>query len=252
MYSPTMNQSHWICLQSWVPVRASRSATSEMVSSLIFGETCVVLSDDDGWLQVRTGHDNYPGFISKSNLLPLDGYKDLLWQLVVEPFSYLRHQSKVILLSPGSRIPSNGLITIEGEEYQWVSGLNGRRVTDLFTQAKWFLNAPYLWGGRSIYGIDCSGFIQVLGKMSGLQMPRDASQQAMVGLRKLWQNRTPGDLCYFENEGGRITHVGLLLPDDQIIHASGKVRIDMVTPKGIIHNQTQQLTHKLSDIRSWS
>jgi cell wall-associated NlpC family hydrolase len=136
--------------------------------------------------------------------------------------------------------------------YQWVSGLGDKKIVNVLEHAKWFLNTPYLWGGRSIFGIDCSGFVQVLAQMAHLKMPRDAYQQALMGQRRMWQNKQVGDLAFFENDSGKINHVGIIFTPNTIIHASGKVRIDEFTPKGIVHSQTKELTHKLTDIRTWT
>ena len=82
-------------------------------------------------------------------------------------------------------------------------------------------------------------------------MPRDAYQQALCGNREMWDQRKPGDLAYFANADGKVTHVGILLDDDRIIHAYGKVRIDQLTANGIVNEQSGLLTHKLFDIRTW-
>lgn len=241
----------YICLQSWLPVRASNSSASEMVSSLLFGETCTMVGESDDWFQIKTDHDNYVGYVSKNNLVPFENYKHIVWKRVVEPYTYFICGQMIIQLSPGSLIPQNNEILIDGNHYYWRNGLGDKKIVNLLEHAQWFLNAPYLWGGRSIFGIDCSGFIQILGLMSGLAMPRDASMQVKMGQRKSWASRQTGDLCYFENSSGKITHVGLLITADKIIHASGKVRIDDITPNGIIHSISRENTHKLADIRTW-
>ena len=241
----------YICLQSWVPVRASNSSASEMVTSLLFGETCIAVGELDDWLQIRTNHDGYAGFIPKNYVCLLEKYTHIQWKIVTEPFTYMIHNQMVIQLSPGSRIPQNNKIMIDGNEYVWKNGLGDKTIVNLLEHAQWFLNTPYLWGGRSIFGIDCSGLIQVLGLMSNLKMPRDAFQQALCGARKTWSTRQAGDLCYFENISGKITHVGILISTERIIHASGKVRIDFINPEGIVNSQSNELTHKLADIRTW-
>lgn len=247
-----MFEVQYICLQSWAPVRGSESSASEMVTSLLFGETCTAIGEKNDWLQIKTNHDGYAGYIPKSYLVPFEAYSNVNWQVVLEPYTYLKSEFSVIQLSPGSKIPVSKIISIDGMAYQWVSGLGEKKIINVLEHAKWFLNTPYLWGGRSIFGIDCSGFVQVLAQMAHLKMPRDAYQQALMGQRRMWHNKQVGDLAYFENDSGKITHVGILFTPNTIIHASGKVRIDELTPKGIVHTQTKELTHKLIDIRTWT
>jgi len=113
-----------------------------------------------------------------------------------------------------------------------------------------FLNAPYLWGGRNLLGIDCSGFTQIVYKINGIPLDRDASQQALQGQTLSFiEESEAGDLAFFDDTEGNITHVGLLLEDHHIIHASGCVRIDRIDQSGIFNSETQSHTHKLRFIK---
>jgi hypothetical protein len=116
-----------------------------------------------------------------------------------------------------------------------------------------FLDTPYLWGGKSMFGIDCSGFVQQVFKMFGIPLLRDAYLQAEQGsLINTMEETRLGDLAFFHNEKGRITHVGIILENNQIVHASGKVRIDKFDAKGIINYETGERTHELHSMRRYS
>ena len=114
-----------------------------------------------------------------------------------------------------------------------------------------WLNSPYQWGGRTMFGVDCSGFVQVNFKMLGIGLQRDAWQQAQQGIviKKL-KDAAKGDLAFFDDRD-EIVHVGILLGPDKIIHASGKVRIDSIDKKGIINSDSNSRTHSLRAIRRY-
>ena len=116
--------------------------------------------------------------------------------------------------------------------------------------AQFYLNAPYLWGGRTFFGIDCSGFSQLVYKHLGVKIKRDAAQQAEEGrVVDFLQEAVPGDLAFFDNEHGKVTHVGIILDDLDIIHASGRVKVDRIDEQGIFCLDSQKYTHKLRIIR---
>ena len=118
----------------------------------------------------------------------------------------------------------------------------------VFSTALSFLNAPYLWGGKSILGIDCSGLVQLCFNICGTELPRDARMQAEIGEEISLKNAICGDLAFFKNKEGRINHVGILKDNSCILHASGKVKIDKINETGIL-NKSGEYTHQLSHLK---
>ncbi len=245
-----------ICLVSWVPLRKEPSSTSEMVSSLLFGETCTVVSQEGEWLSVLCDHDQYPGFIpekylaDESIILPENHVKWLNYGPVIArpvlPEEESENFNGPIILSPGSWVSSSGVLDIQGIEYYF------HATSTLFDSRKFlkqFINTPYLWGGRSIFGIDCSGLTQLYTAAQGISIPRDAYQQIELGQPVDFLEKQEGDLAFFQNKSGKITHVGIVLNGGQIIHASNQVRVDLLSKIGITHCNTQELTHELVEIR---
>lgn len=245
-----------ICLVSWVPLRKVPNSASEMVSCLLFGETCTVVSQEGEWLSVICDHDQYPGFIpekylaDESSILPENHVKLLNYGPVIARPVLSEEESEnlsgPLILSPGSWVSSSGVLDIQGNEFYF------HATSTLFDSRKFliqFINTPYLWGGRSIFGIDCSGLTQLYAAAQGISIPRDAYQQIEMGQPVDFLEKQEGDLAFFQNKSGKITHVGIVLNGGQIIHASNQVRVDQLSKIGITHSNTQELTHELVEIR---
>lgn len=241
------------------PVRRKPMHRKEMVSQLLFGETVKLLkANGDLWVKIRSLHDGYEGWMTNTLLQEVD--KDTANSIcafaTTDILSILSMGETQMNIPVGSSLPffENGKGKIGNVEYNFPGHYFKRDKqepgAELVKQltSKW-LNAPYLWGGRTPLGVDCSGFVQVIYKLMGIDLPRDAWQQAQEGksVKKFNEVQT-GDLVFFDNKED-IVHVGILLGNDQIIHASGKVRIDGIDKKGIMNAETGKRTLRLRAIR---
>lgn len=249
---------HGIINLSIVPLREEAAHRFQQVSQLLFGEGFTVLETQDQWLKIQTEQDGYIGWIQaiQSVLQDETGYENFKQkpiQLTHEPVTILRRNdtNSLLYLPAGSNLRGlkDGKFTIGNVEYELLNPLQPKE-NDLINYAKSFLNVPYLWGGRTHFGIDCSGFAQAVYLQNGLQLKRDAWQQAEQGfLVDFLQAALPGDLAFFDNEAGRIVHVGIMLNNEQIIHASGHVKIDRIDDQGIYSAEQKKYTHRLRIIK---
>ncbi|MGL4364443.1 MAG: NlpC/P60 family protein [Bacteroidales bacterium] len=248
-----------------IPLRSNSSEQSEMVSQLLWGELFEVEQQKNNWIQVRTMIDGYLGWLNPlitSFIMRSDLDQSLLIasaRILNVPLAYARHlkTGERILLPQGSLLynynEKNGKFNLLNEEYQ-VENLLPTPFSlspgNIIEGALNLINAPYLWGGRNAMGIDCSGFTQLIYRCAGLILPRDAKDQLHHGtLVDFVEVSQPADLAFFDNEVGDITHVGVLLGDDKIIHASGNVHIDRIDNEGIFSQKHNRYTHKLRAIK---
>jgi hypothetical protein len=248
-----------ICNLAVVPLRAEPSDRSEMVSQVLFGESFEILEWKDKWVQITTATDNYTGWIDRLQFSMLGhlAYKRLLqtpppltyraitqaWKISDNSIIYLPAGSSLAFLEGTTSYIGNQKFEIIGEIGQ----------TDTITNiAQSFLNVPYLWGGRTHFGIDCSGFTQAVYRLLGITLRRDASLQAEDGtlIDSVLKSKL-GDLAFFESSEERITHVGIILGNGKIIHASGKVKVDFLDAQGIYSEELKRYTHKLKVIKRY-
>jgi len=250
-----------ICSLSVVPIRFGASDTSELVSQLLFGEVYEVVSSKPKWLKIRCTFDGYEGWISKNQHTEITEAvhgrakksTDCSMELVQEAMT----ENYYIPVVLGSSIPEyDGInFALNGTKFTFSGQIvNSNEIvisSDLLIKiAKKYLYAPYLWGGRSPFGIDCSGFVQVVYKMLGFKLERDARKQVDHGeVVNLIIEAKPGDLAFFENTSKKIIHVGIVLENQEIIHASGRVRIDKLDHQGIYNQELGKYTHKLRIIK---
>lgn len=252
-----------ICLLSVIPLRKEPSDKAEMVSQLLFGELIVVLNAQQNWLQIRNVQDSYEGWIDAKQIEPLD--ENEFNTLNHQPKHYITDLVEVITrLDTNDMIPvtmgacirniSNGKFRVKDLSFsctaELISGESISGYLQIKENAMTLLNAPYLWGGKSPLGIDCSGFVQLVYMLSGIHLMRDASMQAGMGEPiSFLEEARPGDLLFFDNEDGQIVHVGIYLENNKIIHASGKVRIDSIDHQGIFNTDLSRYSHTLRLIR---
>ncbi|OYT16994.1 MAG: hydrolase Nlp/P60 [Bacteroidetes bacterium 4572_77] len=240
------------CHLAIVPLRELASDRSEMKSQLLFGDIFEVLEEvAHNWIYIRNAYDNYEGFIDPKQQISIaeEEYNRLCkLQLVNDmPISIASSQGEMHLPLACSFYEKD--LQIKTFSYSLPAQLisfNNNPLHNIMAVAKSFLNAPYLWGGKTLWGVDCSGFTQSVFKVMGIKLLRDASQQATQGeILSFLQEVKEGDLAFFDDEEGQINHVGILLSANEIIHASGKVRIDKIDHQGIFNEELGKYTHKL-------
>lgn len=253
--------SFGICTLSIVPCRKEPASTSEMVTQLLFGETYTVEEEGEDWIQISTTYENYPCWISAKQHTPIStaDFNKIDQSTLSSELVQVINNTDTNSVSPltiGATLFNykNNHVSIGNLSFafegQIVDSSKKRSVKDVIETAYLFLNAPYLWGGRSPFGIDCSGFTQLVYKLNGYKIPRDASQQVDLGSALSFvEEAEPGDLAFFDNEAGNIVHVGIVIDNQQIIHASGSVRIDKFDHYGIFNSNTKKYSHMLRVIK---
>ena len=231
---------------SIIPVRKNSSSKSELVSQLIYGELFEVIEKKEKWFYIESIDDKYCGWINYSQLK----------EISKQDFKKVKKTESKLLNNISSEIETeNGNMSITiGSKVSSAFILNHKLKQEysknsIIENSLKFLNSPYLWGGRTPYGIDCSGFSQQIYKLNGFQLPRDANQQALQGKEVKLEKAKPGDLAFFGEK--KITHVGIIIDSNKIVHAFGCVRIDYLNEKGIINSTSKKITHYLKKINSY-
>ena len=241
--------NYGLCPLSIVPVRESAADTSELVTQILYGEHFKVLDVNSKWSRIRLDWDGYEGWIDNKQWKEISKeefqkLKDTPAILSADLVDFVTTSDGQLLPIPlGSSLHAASLLghTHEGNR---VSGELPK--ANLVETALLYLNSPYLWGGKTPFGIDCSGFTQMVYRSNGYALKRDASQQAGQGdAFSFIEESEPGDLAFFDNKDGDIIHVGIVLEDNYIIHAHGQVRIDRLDHTGIFNAEKNTHTHKL-------
>ena len=242
-----------ICNLSIVPIRSESNDKSEQTSQLLYGETFVIIDEKTKWTKIKLCFDNYIGWIDNKQFDIIN--EDQLKLVDKEPqiYSYdlvefIENTDQELIAIPiGSSLNALNILehSYDGNK---ISGIQEK--SKIITTALRFLNSPYLWGGRTPFGIDCSGFTQMVYKLNGYKLERDSHLQAKQGSPLSFiEESEPGDLAFFDNKEGEIIHVGIIMENNKIIHASGKVRIDRIDQTGIHNSETKTHTHKLRVIK---
>jgi len=257
------------CNVAAAPLRAAGSHRAEMTSQLLFGERADVLEETkEGWMRVRCHHDGYDGWIRSGQLSLLTAAAS-------------RRPARCVVVGDGARaedaetggampMPAgavleglkSGILSLPGGAQARFRGSKELRTAlryspeALRAHAMRYLHAPYLWGGRTVWGIDCSGLVQMAFALCGVALPRDAWQQAEAGTEvDFLAHARSGDVAFFDNDAGRIVHTGILLGDGQILHAtetSGRAVIDRIDTEGIVSVSLKRRTHRLRAIRRYA
>lgn len=251
-----------ICTYNLVAIRAEASDKSEMVTQLLFGDVFEIIEESENakWWKIRILEDEYIGWMDKKLFFPFSSEELEKWNhsipsVSIDTVAFICNDKINFPIFFGSYLPfydgsyvylNNHRFSLKGQTRQLTENLEQ---TILHT-AHSFLHTPYLWGGKSHAGIDCSGLVQMVFRSNGHKLKRDAYQQANMGtpVEHIEKARSC-DLAFFSNDAGRVTHVGILLDNGTIIHAHGKVRIDKIDALGIINGDTGLYSHKLSGIR---
>lgn len=259
-----------ICFLSQVPVRETVSHSSEMITELLFGDTVEIKEKYQHWYKIVNLYDNYEGWVDSKQLMPIGNEEFLLHKndkdrfVTADTLNVVERNSDhaIFTVGMGCSLPlfdqkhfklGNQTYSFTGtwkDTSIYIEGKEKRK--SLVSLAEKMLNTPYLWGGRSVFANDCSGLVQLIYKVSGIRLLRDASQQAEQGNPiHCIEEAQAGDLMFFDNENEKIVHVGIYNGNGHIIHNSGMVRRDHVDKEGIIRCETGKYTHHLCRIRSF-
>lgn len=255
-----------ISLYSVIPVRAEAREGAEQNTQMLFGELAQVLEEQDRWTRIRLDSDGQEGWVDTKMIAPIAGddlkaYKTALKKAatVAFPMTYAvsENNGQTIPLTAGTRLTNyqDGRFEVLGVGFRIdpsmvITGPRELNQETLLQTARFFLNTPYLWGGKNALGMDCSGFTQIVLSLFGKSLLRNASEQVTQGdpVNDLSQARA-GDLAFFDHEDGRISHVGIVIDAERIIHCSGRVKVEKLDPTGIFNAETGEYSHHLTQIR---
>ena len=241
------------CYVSISPVRKEPGDQQEMVTQLLFGELIEIVSIEEPWAHIITYSDRYEGYVDHKHLKFLTEKEVKRWlngqTILADRELEIDTPWGIQRICRGSYVTSDRDEFIIGNSTFQLIRKAEKEFSSIYELSKDYLNTPYLWGGKSPFGIDCSGFTQIVFRIFGINLPRDAYEQAELGTEVEYNDVVQGDLAFFSNQKGKITHVGIIGNDHEIIHASGHVRIDTLTKEGIYREDLDSVTHNLYTIK---
>lgn len=247
-----------ICNLAIIPLRVEPNDRSEQVSQVLFGEHFTVIDQQKQWMKIQLYFDKYEGWIDSKQcqIISQNEFDEITKSSMIlnnDLVEFVTNDQNILMPIPlGSALTFLNFekINVNNFIFEGLKVTGQKAKSELIKTAFLYLNAPYLWGGKSPFGIDCSGFTQMVYKLNGYKLLRDASQQATQGeALSFIEESEAGDLAFFDNEEGKIIHVGIIMNDNYIIHASGKVRIDRLDHLGIYNAESNRHTHKLRVIK---
>lgn len=257
-----------LSLHSIVPVRAEAREGAEQNTQMLFGELCEILEEQPRWKRVQLMADGQEGWVDAKMICPMTeeeyhGYTETLKEAatVVFPMTYAvsENNGQTIPLTAGTKLTKyqDGRFEVLGVGFR----IDPNMVTtqplalnqeNLLKTLRFFINVPYLWGGKNALGMDCSGFTQVIMSLFGKRLPRNASEQAQEGLPIAnLKEAQAGDLAFFDHEDGKISHVGIVIDPERIIHCSGRVKVEKLDTQGIYNAEQGGYSHHLVSIRRY-
>lgn len=227
------------CKVSILPIRKTPQETSDMISQMLYGETCVITEKQGDYAYITTDFDAVSGWVFASSLA--EDFLENQKQIISQNFVHLNTRNTKMLLSFGSEVQ------VKYNEWDYIA-----TPQNILYFAKKFLNTPYLYGGRSIFGVDASALVQLVYKVVGISLPRFAYQQANLGTAlDFVEESIGGELAFFDDEEGNICHTGIMLNNNEILHCYGSVRIDAIDSIGIFNTERNKHTHKLRFIKKF-
>ena len=258
--------SYGIALHSVVPVRAEAREGAEQNTQMLFGELCAILEEQLRWVRIRLESDGQEGWADAKMICPMksEEYKSHKTALktaatVAMPMAYAvsENNGQTIPLTAGTKLTNyqDGRFEVLGVGFRIDPSMVITKSLDfneqnLLQAVRFFLNIPYLWGGKNAMGMDCSGFTQIVMSLFGKNLPRNASEQVTCGrMISALSKAKAGDLVFFDHEDGKISHVGIVIDPERVIHCSGRVKVEKLDETGVFNAEAGSYSHHLVTIR---